>query len=77
MRAVYDDTRITTDATTPVDDPGWDLPTVLVLDDGSQVELPEVPMRDARAFLSLALDTGAWIGGLVDPRRVRAMGPRE
>jgi hypothetical protein len=67
--------RIETDESIPADDPGWEAPAVLFLEDGSRVELPEITVRDARAFVELALETGALIGGEVDPRRIQGIGP--
>lgn len=69
--------HVDTDETIPEDDPGWDLPAVLVLDDGRQVELPDVSIRQAGQLVSLALETGDLNGGEIDARRVRRIGPRE
>jgi hypothetical protein len=68
--------RIDTDPDIPEDDPGWDRPAVLVLENGQEIELPDVTVRDAAAFLRTAFELEELIGGEIDPRRVRSIGPK-
>ena len=52
------------------DDPAWDRPAVLHLEDGRSVILPDVSVREAMSVLATAAELGELLGGRIDPKQV-------
>lgn len=49
-------------------------PAVLVLDDGTRAELPDLTVGEAIEVVRMARELGEKIGGDLDPERVREVG---
>jgi hypothetical protein len=52
-------------------------PAVLLLDDGSRVELPDISVGEALELVRIAREDNMLIGSETDPRRVREVGFEE
>jgi hypothetical protein len=49
-------------------------PAVLLLDDGSRVELPDLTVGQALELVRSAHEDGVLIGGEIDPQRIKEVG---